>query len=261
MRSPIATTGASSPSVVVDGSGVPHMAFAQGGEIYFATQENPSRPERWARDLSPVRSGDPSYSEPELVPFGEGFRLYYFEQTEMRQWMSATADASLDNLDIGNPLAEPVSAGFAHPSIVPIMPPDRDERFAMAAVTDQGIETFSSIDGDNWNPHAVVPTDMLGAAEIGEPSLTVINAGYQLAVAVRRGARWSIAMFASAELVHWRLVDERSLEAGEGTERVGVRDLELFIRNSTLEAVYVGSDGLRDTLHHASRPLPALFIF
>ena len=250
----VETTGASSPSVVLAGD-VPRLAFAQGGEIFFATRENPSRPERWAREPSPALT---NATDPELVPVTDGFLLYYFgESGESRTWMMALADETLDNLDAGMPLNMP-AVDFAHPSIVPIMPPDRDERFAMAASTNEGIEAFSSLDGMLWEPHAVVPVESLGANEVGEPSLVVVNGGYQLAVAVRRGARWSIAMFASAELVHWRLVEERALEAGEGTERVGVRDLELFVNDSMLEAVYVGSDGIRESLHHASRRIPRL---
>ena len=252
------TIGARSPSVVLDGSDVPHMAYVQNDEIHLATRENPSRPERWARNASPVRS-DPAtaFSAPELVRDATGFRLYYFQRSETRTWFVAQGE-TLDNLDAGRPLSEP-TFDFDQPSIVPIAPPDRPERFAMAAKTGSGIETFASEDGDTWTLHARVPTELLDAAELGAPSLEVVNAGYQLSVAVRRGARWSIATFASAELVHWRLVDDRALQAGDGTERVGVRDLELFRNGGILEAVYVGDDGVRETLHHAQRAIPVLF--
>lgn len=250
---PVETSGASSPSVVLDGMGVARLAFAQDGDIFFATRENPSRPERWARSLSPARTGA---SDPELVAVPDGFLLYYMAE-ESRTWMMASADATLDNLDDGTPLSMP-AVGFAHPSIVPIMPPARPERFAMAASTVNGIETFSSVDGMDWLPHGTVPIELLDAVEVGDASLAVVNGGYQLAVAWRRGARWSVAIFASAELIAWRLVDARALEAGEGTERVGVRNLELFVNDDLLEAIYVGSDGIRETLHHASRAVPLL---
>lgn len=250
------TAGARSPSVVVDAAGMPRLAFEQGGNIYLGVRENPERLERWARDASEARA---DAADPELVRTDEGFRLYYFSGTELSStWMVANADASLDNLDVGTPLTVP-AVGFAHPSIVPISPPDRTESFAMAATISGGIGTFSSEDGLSWTPHGAVPIELLEAAEVGEPSLVVLNGGYQLAVPLRRGARWSVAIFASAELLAWRLVDERALEAGEGTERVGVRDLELFVNDDMLEAVYVGSDGVRETLHHAARRVPSLF--
>lgn len=256
----VGTSGSTSPSVIVDDTST-RMAYAQGGSIYLAAQEG-ARPDRWAREAEPLFLSDEttSYSQPELV-FAEGiYHLYYVEDlAEARTWRHTSGD-SLDNLVPSAALAEPVP-GFTEASIVAISPPDRAERFALVARTDAGIQAFGSVDGDVWTLQSTIPIDLLDASVVAEPSLAVVNHGYQLAVAIRRGARWSVAMFASAELVHWRLVEERALGAGEQTERVGVRDMDLFVRDSMIQAVYVGLDGVRDSLHHTQRPLPTQDLF
>ena len=259
----VSTSGATSPSVIVDDVNSARMVYAQGGDIHLATQEG-ARPERWARTADPLLVGDEdtglAYSQPALV-FADGvYHLYYVEDTaETRTWMHASGD-SLDNLETNTPLIEPTE-GFADASIVAIAPPERPERFALVARTDAGLQAFASVEGETWTLQSDIPIALLDATVVAEPSLVVVNNGYQLAVALRRGARWSIAMFASAELVHWRLVEERALSAGDQTERVGVRDMDLFVRDSMIQAVYVGLDGVRDSLHHAQRPIPTQELF
>ena len=144
-------------------------------------------------------------------------------------------------------------------------------RYAMALRTATGVTILVGSDGLSWEPvrmgaeldgapeapGARVPVEALGADALGEPALVAHGGSYRLYLAWRRGARWRVALFASHELLFWRLVDAEALMAGSGAERFGVRGLDARSVGDALEVVYAGDDGTRTTLFRALLPADA----
>ncbi|MEM9072640.1 MAG: hypothetical protein AAGE52_29300 [Myxococcota bacterium] len=261
---PLNTEGARGPSIAMTAAG-PLVAFEQNGAIYAALGTDTARPERFfVTTNAPTEalldvSGE-TLRDPELVP-GEEMRLYYLqdgpEGTSLRA-RPVVADGDAVGDEIVNVPAIRFGGVIAHPTIARINPRDRPERYAMVMWVDGSLRSYASVDGVSWMDAGEVPIDVSLAGEVGAASLVVVNGGYQLLVAVRRATRWSLALLASAELVHWRLVDERALGDGAGRDALGARDADAMLEDGTLTVVYVGLDGTRETLHRTERAIPTL---
>jgi hypothetical protein len=97
------------------------------------------------------------------------------------------------------------------------------------------------------------------ADEIAAPSLRVVDGAYHLYFAGRRGTRWGIGVWTSAELVYWRPVTRRAAilgGSGDGFDALGALSPDLFVDGPSAELFYVGSDGETSTLGHVSRAHP-----
>ncbi len=264
---PLDTEGASSPTLLLDGD-VPMLAYEWKGALYAARA--PSDPNRYftttAAPGEALRMPTPSrrVRSPELVHGPDTTWLYFVQEAEdgvsLQRAPLTDEGARLGDSIATNLALEPGAADMGEPTIVPIMPAERPERWAMVLRIGEELTAFASVDGLSWTPTSTLPTAELYADELREPSLVIVNGGYQLFLSVRHGTRWRQALFASAELLYWRLVDDRALEGeGDGRESLGVRDLDIVNRGGSLEVVYVGLDGARETLHRATRPIPQIF--
>ena len=69
------------------------------------------------------------------------------------------------------------------------------------------------------------------------------NDAWHLYVAVRRGARWSIHLLASDEMLAWRHLG-RALAPGSEFDRVSVRAPDVSARGNDLLMVYEAEDGV-----------------
>lgn len=99
------------------------------------------------------------------------------------------------------------------------------------------------------------------AREVAAPSLTIHNGAWHLYYARRIGARWSIGLIASDDLLYWRHVDRGYpvLEDGPNAfERLGASgpDVAVYPGSDEVELVYEGQDGTRPRMGFASRPSP-----
>ncbi|MEM1415934.1 MAG: hypothetical protein AAGH15_13585 [Myxococcota bacterium] len=253
-----------SPSLGRDGSGRSALAYASGGGVFIARRAAEDLPrEHVLADLS-----NPTYvlpgadlEEPELLTDALGSR-YLYARAVPRE---GGGEAVLGRVRLDDALA-PVGAfeglqvpmqGSA-PSLLRLTA--ETASYAMALRTDLGIEVLVSGDGLTFGPTApesVIPTGLLGADAIGEPALVAHGGSYRLYLAWRRGSRWRVALFASHELLFWRLVDAEALLPGHGAEALGVRGLDARAEGDALEVVYAGDDGRRPTLHRAELPAAA----
>jgi hypothetical protein len=112
---------------------------------------------------------------------------------------------------------------------------DRGQQWDLRVDADLGDRTA--------RPGAVEPL-AFDADEIADPSLVIVNGGYQLYFAGRRGTRWGIGLYASDEFLFWRPMNGGSLMAPSvGTRRPDVSaiggELRLISENSRSHAVDV----------------------
>jgi len=91
---------------------------------------------------------------------------------------------------------------------------------------------------------------------VSEPSLLLFDHAWHLYVSRRQGARYSIGLLASDELVSWRWVDADAFggsAAADEFDRLGARSPAVLANGDSVELLYVGLDGARERLGRASR--------
>ena len=88
--------------------------------------------------------------------------------------------------------------------------------------------------------------------EIGSASLVQHNRAWHLYVATRRGARWSIHLLASDEMLAWRYVGQ-ALAPGNDFDRVSVRAPDVYAAGPLLNLVYEAEDGVSRTIGMTTR--------
>ncbi len=263
-------TGAG-PSFGRDDAGRTAVAFASGGGLFVARRSDEARADELLLGdaANPtVLLPDELLDQPELVVTPGGERLLYARSTPSAGGAASLLRVPLDGTlaRAGAPEAVALPLAGDAPSVVAV--DDARTRYAMALRTSQGVALLVSDDARTWEsvrvgnalddeaapPGARVPVDALGADALGEPALVVHGGSYRLYLAWRRGARWRVALFASHELLFWRLVDAEALLPGEEGERFGVRGLDARSLGEAIEVVYAGDDGTRSTLFRALLP-------
>ncbi|NOY92816.1 MAG: hypothetical protein GXP55_16625 [Deltaproteobacteria bacterium] len=94
------------------------------------------------------------------------------------------------------------------------------------------------------------------ADDVGEPSLVLFDHAWHLYVARRQGARYSVGLLASDELVSWRWVDTDAFGASGVTgafDRLGARSPAALVTDNSVELLYLGLDGAKATLGRTRR--------
>ncbi len=243
--------GGQQPSLALDASGTLQLALQTSTGIRVA-QRGGSESGFVLRDEDAVDTsgiGGPLV-EPSLVLSDGTLLLYARSPAGVHRW-------SFDGARFTSPM-EVTFAGAAlrEVSVVSIAAESHDYRFAMVAMDGANLVAYASEDGLLWTQWSTVPSDLLRADGVSAPSLQVVQAAYQLAVTVRHGTREQIALFSSAEFLHWRLVDDEILAPqGRATEQLAVRHAAAMASDVQVEMVYLGSDGRDDRLHRAVRTL------
>ncbi|MEO0323998.1 MAG: hypothetical protein AAF447_13645 [Myxococcota bacterium] len=259
------------PSFGRDAAGRTAVAFASGGGLFVARRSDEARPGELvlADAANPtVLLPDRALDQPELVETPAGERLLYARASPADGTDASLLRVPLDeNLErAGTPEAVTLPLRGDAPSVVAV--DAGSNRYAMAIRSEGGVALLVSQNGRDWapvreavlldpalgTPESGVPVEALGADAIGEPALVVHGGSYRLYVAWRRGSRWRVALFASHELLFWRLVDAEALVPGQGGERFGVRGLDARSVGDAIEVVYAGDDGTRTTLFRALLP-------
>lgn len=100
---------------------------------------------------------------------------------------------------------------------------------------------------------------LLADREIEDLSLVVHQRAWQLLVGTRRGARRSTELYASDDLLHWRLVGEALTPGETGFDAISLRQADLVTGWGTdnLGVVYLGNNGTAETFGYALRHLEA----
>lgn len=125
----------------------------------------------------------------------------------------------------------------------------------MVVLTDEGLVPYRLADEGFWRR---LETSLLGPVantlgeEIGTASLVQHNRAWHLYVSVRRGARWSIHLLSSDEILAWRDVG-RALASGDDFDRINVRAPDVWAEGNLLRMVYEAHDGIGRNLGFATR--------
>ncbi len=244
--------GGQQPSLALDASGTLQLALQTSTGIRLAqrggTESGFVLRGEDAVDTSDV--GGPLV-EPSLVLSDGTLMLYARSPAGIHRW---TFDGARFIAPMGISLAD--GASLREVSVVSIAAESHAYRFAMVAMDGADLVAYASENGLLWTRWSTVPTGLLRGDGVSAPSLQVVQAAYQLAVTVRHGTREQIALFSSAEFLHWRLVDDEILAPeGRGSEQLGVRHAAAMASDAQVEMVYFGSDGRDDRLHRAVRVL------
>ncbi len=117
-------------------------------------------------------------------------------------------------------------------------------------------DAFTRITSGNLAGLTLSGSAQADADEVGEPSLVLFDHAWHLYVARRQGARYSIGLLASDELVSWRWVDEDAFgpNAVAGAfDGLGTRSPAALVTDDSVELLYLGLDGAKATLGQTRR--------
>ncbi len=279
---PAAIEDAESPSLAYDGTGRAAVAFERANGIWLARSRDGSPIEfQTTTDVdAPALSGSAPWNErkisdPELVWDEENNQWVVFyvgesnagERSIGRAVAAASAATFVDDDAPALAPADYQVSSFGSPGVT--IHPSGFWVMVASVMTNEGnieLRAFQSTDrGVTWGEvtridlESALALESINLAEIDEvddPSLMVRGGAYQLYYSLRRGTRWSIGALASDELVFWRPLNSGDpvLEASSsGFDRLGVRSPSVVGRDSTVELVYEGLDGVRGLLGRTAR--------
>lgn len=245
------------PSVVVETSGDAMLAFFDGAGLRFARRSSQREYTLFAPSLSEPLPTD--LIEPELVPIDGQIFLYARKGARI---VRAPIAPGGGEIGLGAATEELLFDGEV-PYDVSVAPIDGDHtyRYAMVGIDEVGApRAYASEDGRTFFAWSQVPTAGLGASRVSAPALVVLRGAYHLYLTVHRGTRAHLAHYTSAELLHWRLVDDDVLgPRGNGAERLAVSAPAVLPTAEGIDLIYVGDDGAETHLHVTSRVVPAGF--
>lgn len=267
-------------SLSYDGTGRATVALGADHAIFLSKRPGTLTTELTLTDVlsNPALEGGRAHDahgvfDPELVWDEGGARwvLLYSGQSDggegddVRSIGRATAEASASIFtpDDG-PVLEPADysvRGFDQPTVavhedgtwvmvVRAELLDGQREFWALLSNDQG-QSFRRVEGVRLD-QALAPGQgaLFDADEVSQPSLAIHGGAYRLYFARRLGARWSIGLVVSDELVSWRHpLDGAPVLLGAGElERVGVTAPSVAIQNERVELYYLALDGVGATL-------------
>jgi len=271
------SSGLSAPSMARDGL-VTFAAFARAGSILLG-ELSPD-----GAELSPL--GTPSYVVPDMAiswqagGFDDPALLrpssrppeVYFTATGTdgveRIGMASLNDASefavaplpaLDPADYGELLDVSEPSVVEHSSGVTLLLAHvRDARGTHLEAFYRGApsEAFARILDGNLAAATESGSEQADADDVSEPSLVLFDHAWHLYVARRQGARYSIGLLASDELVSWRWIDADAF-GGSGVagafDRLGARSPAVEGNGNSVDLLYLGLDGASSRLGRVER--------
>ncbi len=280
----VAVDDAAGPSFGAASDGNTLMAFERGGDVFLAERPDESAPASFTFVAFSSQVGlarDESWDvggahDPELVDQAGADPVMFFTAVDA-DGARRIGRAVLDPTD-HTYHAQPADAPVVDPAVLPgaasavdgpTVVAYRADLWVMVVRASDGAKTWLAIltsddGGLTWSPYG--PTDLprmfdptagtlppaLDADEVASPSLVIHDGAWQLYYARRRGARWSIGLLVSDELVSWRHMDQGASVMGAGAnafERLGVTDPDVreVPGQQEIEMLYVGLDGVGRT--------------
>lgn len=250
------------------------LLIGDGGRLLAAT-EDMTRPGTFVLTapvdnpaLAPAFDYDALAVSDPALSWNEGVGLYeaFFTATAMdgtRSVGRATQEAgAMSFVAEGAAVLSPSDFGFAHldhptalrhsgRQLLVARATLADGRQQLVAFVDEGagFTRFTTTDLET-----VTDTGNDDADALGGLSLMIHDHAYHLHYARRRGTRWQVGLLASDAFVSWRRVDDAVLGAsGAGFDRIGASAPSARSLGDAVELVFVGHDGVRNTLARTRR--------
>ncbi len=245
LRSTVDLTNASQPSI--EGNRLAYVnadgAIALAEEVDGSWMELPGTVTH-----SALGDGFKRVSDPELVFDGAAWMVYFTVERDNGSTLIWRATHSDDEF-----IAD--ANGFLEGSRAPTLAISQGGTQVMVVQSDSGLVPYQRSFEGIWDPIEFsllnVVAERIGG-EIGSASLVQHNRAWHLYVAARRGARWSIHLLASDEMLAWRYVGQ-TLAPGAEFDRVSVRAPDVYVDGSLLHLVYQAEDGVSRSLGLTTR--------
>ncbi len=281
---PVDTTTFRAPSVRRGGDGVLYLALeasgasGQGRIVLAVEDESPNRfslahpADSQILAPSDVETEVVGVGDPEIYWDGATWHLYFTGDVGGERRVGHASGPMLDALAFTGWVVQP--SGNVSAVDEPSVTRSNDGRFILAVGMSRsggrtiGIYVGRTAEGP-FDEHLGGLDEALFRAggggtdfdgdEVGEPSIRVVDDAYNLYYAGRRGTRWSIGVWTSAELVYWRPVTVRRgilRGDGEGFDALGVRGPEILVEGASAKLFFVGEDGDQADLGVGIRPRP-----
>jgi hypothetical protein len=261
------------PSIASDGSGT-SIAFSSAGSIYLARAtgagvlsvasdaligENDLGDRAWARG---------GRSDPELV-IGETGPEIYFAARDGESEQTSIGHARIEGeraLVDAEPVLHPAALdayGLEAPTVAIHPAGDRvmiarvrwdPARAELLAFVQRSGGVFMPVGGNLGALTASAGRARLAFAadELGDPTLVLHDRVWKLFVGGRRGTRWTVGLFVSDDLEHWRWYGEVFGGARGSNDRLGVRSADVAPTATGLEMIYEGAVAGEPSLSRAA---------